>query len=236
MDANELLETHSKAVGFIKNGQYDPALRLLDKILLRHPDYTPGWQDRAALLGKLGANFDAVLNWDRALALNPEEGGLYCNRGGALLDMAEFDLAMVDFKKGLETRPNQSEIHTNMGIIHRRLCKPELAIPAFRKAIECRGDYVDAHLGLAMSLLETKQFDEGWREFEWRWKHETMVPRGLPHPVWAGERASNPDQALLLCGEQGHGDAIHFIRYAQAIKVQWGGKVYAEVQIGRAHV
>ncbi len=133
MNHNELLETHGKAVGLIKDRQYDPALRLLDKILVRHPDYAPAWQDRAAVLGILGAHFDAMLNWDRALALNPKEGGLYCNRGASYLDMSEFDLALADFKEGIKYRPDQAEIHCNMGIVYRRLCQHELAIPALRR-------------------------------------------------------------------------------------------------------
>lgn len=230
MRLGDLLELHGHAVNCVKMRDYDSALRTFDKILLSHPDYTPGWQDRASLLNTLGAHFDSVCNWDRAIALSPKEGAFYCNRGHALMQAEEWDLAMRDFDKALEFIPNNVEPHNNIGVAYRRLGHPERAIGPFRKAIECQPDFSDAHIGLAMCLLELGQFEEGWREFEWRWKHESMVPRGLPHPVWTGERTTNPDDALLFISEQGHGDALQFIRYAKSVKERWGGKVYAEVR------
>lgn len=230
MDVGKLLEEHGNALTLIKQQQFDPALRTFDRILIRHPEYVPGWQDRAALLDKLGCHFDAVINWDKAIALRPKEGGLYCNRGASFLGLNEFHLAIGDFDKGLEYLPNRAELHGNKGTAYRRLGRPNEAVPCFRRAIECEPDYADAHVGLAMCLLENQEFEEGWREFEWRWRHESMVPRGLKLPVWAGERAASPEQALLLVGEQGHGDVLQFIRYVPFVKERWGGKLYVEVR------
>lgn len=236
MNSNEILEKHGFIKGLIKRGRTEEALNGLDRILLSNPEYSPAWEERAGLLDKLGAYFDAVVNYDKAIALRPKDGGLYNNRASAYMSMSEYQLALRDFNKALEYIPQQGEVHSNIGSVYRRLGDEDTAIPHFRKAIELKPDYPDAHLGLSLSLLSKMEFDEGWREFEWRWKHDSMVPRGLKLPVWAGERASNPDDALLLCAEQGHGDALQFMRYARFVKEMWGGKLYIECKLPMARL
>jgi hypothetical protein len=70
-------------------------------------------------------------------------------------------------------------------------------------------------------------FDEGWREFEWRWKTGQLLSRNFPQPMWTGE--SLPGKTILLHAEQGLGDTIQFIRYALPVK-SLGGTVVVECQ------
>ena len=68
------------------------------------------------------------------------------------------------------------------------------------------------------------QYEEGWKEYEWRWKTEQLKVRGLPFPEWDGTVAESEEKVLLLYAEQGAGDAIQFLRYASMAKGVWGGK------------
>jgi hypothetical protein len=86
-------------------------------------------------------------------------------------------------------------------------------------------------LGLAFSLLELGQFEEGWKEYDWRWKSGQLPPRGLTVPEWQGEPAESSTDVLLFYAEQGFGDTLQFMRYAPLIKQKWGGKVILEVRL-----
>jgi len=66
---------------------------------------------------------------------------------------------------------------------------------------------------LAEGLLLTGQFEEGWKEYEYRFDLPN-APALLPpndRPLWDG--APMPNGTLLLIGDQGFGDTIQFCRY-----------------------
>ena len=73
-------------------------------------------------------------------------------------------------------------------------------------------------------------FEEGWKEHEWRWKTKQQRPtvRHFPQPLWLGEE-SLVGKTILLYGEQGLGNSIQFCRYAKLV-AELGARVILEVQ------
>ena len=76
-----------------------------------------------------------------------------------------------------------------------------------------------------MTLLALGRFEEGWPEYEWRWKTKGVTePRG-DRPRWDG--SSLTGRTILLQAEQGHGDTLQFIRYVTLLKRQ-GARIVVE--------
>lgn len=104
-----------------------------------------------------------------------------------------------------------------------------------------RGDWAEVierlenqvHLETAQHLLVRGRFEEGWKEFEWRWKAGGVSPEQFPQPLWDGSPLEG--RRLLLWAEQGLGDTIQYLRYA-AIAERTGGKVFVECQPGLAEL
>jgi hypothetical protein len=81
-------------------------------------------------------------------------------------------------------------------------------------------DNPQSHFELGCRLLAVGQFQEGWRDFEWRVRYakdhyegllqRRNIPARIPH--WNGEPLS--ERAIVLMAEQGYGDSIQFVRYA----------------------
>ena len=71
MNQQELQDLFAKAIGHRSRNENDAALRAFDRLLLAEPNFTPGWNERAALLAKLNCHFDALLCYLMALQLNP---------------------------------------------------------------------------------------------------------------------------------------------------------------------
>jgi hypothetical protein len=102
------------------------------------------------------------------------------------------------------------------------------AIASYRTAIAVEPDHAAAHFSLAIELLRQGAFDEGWREYEWRWRWGGFGdrPRGFAAPQWTGDALRGA--RVLLHAEQGLGDAIQFLRYVPRVAEQ-GGRVVLEV-------
>ncbi|WP_433703888.1 hypothetical protein [Paraburkholderia sacchari] len=94
----------------------------------------------------------------------------------------------------------------------------------------------DAHLqfNVAVSLLRDGEFKEGWRHYRWHERlpqNSTLVQPGFPE--WSGEPVAG--RRFLLVGEQGLGDQIQSLRYADWLQRQgatvdvWVGEALADV-------
>lgn len=201
----------------------------LQDVLLREPNHLEAWNNRASMLLKMGHPFDAITNYDKAIAICPT-AEIYSNRGVAYVELGLLDNAMENYDKAIKLNPDLSEAYMNKAIVHWKRRNTEKAIEFYREATVRNPNNIDAHFGLGVSLLENGEFIEGWKEFEWRWKSSQMAERGIKVPRWEGEKAHSPMDVLVLYSEQGHGDALQFIRYVPLIKKAWGGKVVVEVK------
>ncbi|QDQ26271.1 tetratricopeptide repeat protein [Chitinimonas arctica] len=94
----------------------------------------------------------------------------------------------------------------------------------YRRAVELEPDFVAAHLNRGMVLLTLGQMEEGWREFDWRFRRGASqhyaVKQGWPE--WDGRQLDGDD--VLVHSEQGFGDVIQFMRFFHLIEER-GGRV-----------
>lgn len=218
-----------RAVSHIMKKEYADAAVILQDALMQVPDYADAWSNRGLCMLGLQHPFDAVLQFEKAIALraktNPE---YYCNMGVAYYNMEMPDKAIECYNKALEINKDHPTFHMNLGNARKFKFDIPGAIAAYRAAIKCKADDANAHLMLSAALLTNGEYEEGWQEFEWRWKTDQLVRRGLAIPEWNGEPLEG--KKLLIYSEQGHGDCLQFVRYAPLVKEMFGGKVALEVR------
>ena len=165
----------------------------------------------------------------RAIALQPDFPEAHAALGAILADAGKLDAAEQALKQAIALRPGYAEAHDDLGTVLKERGQALEAVSAFRQAVQLKPDFANAHNNLAMALLADGAFEEGWREYEWRWKTSRMAPawRGFAQPQWRGEAGEG--RTLLLWAEQGFGDTIQFCRYA-ALARDRGFRVIMEVQ------
>lgn len=93
-----------------------------------------------------------------------------------------------------------------------------------REALAAEPNHAEAHHTLAMVLLASGGFDEGWEHYEWRRLAAGLAPR-LPGPNWNGEDLAG--RTLLVMADEGLGDFLNFCRFLPLAARQ--GTVIVEV-------
>ena len=97
----------------------------------------------------------AVVEYNKAIELNPKDASTYLNRGFVLLNQKNYDLAVVDYDKAIELSPNESMIYFNRGDLHEKMGNPQKAIVDFQKAFE-----LDANNEPAKTNLQRLQAEQ----------------------------------------------------------------------------
>ena len=146
----------------------------------------------------------------RCIALDPEYAAGYSNLGNVLNQLGKFEEAEEAHKNSIELDPTDATLQNNLGALYDELGRYDEARKHFQKAFDLDPNYASAEYNLAGVNLQHKNFPDGWRQRESRWKRWTR-DEGLPFietskPLWDG---SNVDR-LYVWSEQGVGDEIMF--------------------------
>lgn len=109
----------------------------------------------------------------------------------------------------------------NLGVVLYDRLEIAASIACERRAIRLAPDAPGPHFELAEGLLLSGQWEEGWCEYEWRWRLPGLPPLIPPAALerhghtaarsWDGRPL--PGGTLLLVADQGFGDTIQFARY-----------------------
>ena len=78
---------------------------------------------------------DAITHYTAAIALNPENAGVYSNRGAAYAGKSDFDAAIADFNKAIALDPENAQLYSNRGNAYRNIGDFAAAIADYNKAI-----------------------------------------------------------------------------------------------------
>lgn len=220
------------ALEYHQKGDIETAKFLYEKILeadTNHPD-------ALHLLGVIAYQNkeyeNSVNKIEHALKFKTSDAGYYINLGLAYNELGKEEESMKYFKKSLEIDPSHIKSHVAnfyLGIFHRNLGKFDQALQYYNKAIELNKNLYDAYWNRGILLLLLGRFEEGWKDYEYRFKREKAIQRNFNRPRWNGEIFEN--KKLLIATEQGLGDSIQFIRYISRVKER-GGEVILECQKG----
>jgi Tfp pilus assembly protein PilF len=204
-----------KALDRIKGRDYDRALVLLVEAIKLKPDFTEAWTIRGNVLHALERPFDALLHYDRAIALREDSHDAWNNRGRCFADIGMWASAEESF---LRSAVLCEAVEPHMGLANMwcTLNRLEDAAREYRSAIAIEPGFADAHFNLGCVLLGLGQWTEGWVEYEWRHRNTVYPPRAYrDHEKWTGQDLSG--KRILLYPEQGYGDEIMALRFALAL-------------------
>ena len=197
-------------------GQVDEAEDVMRHVIEIEPHDFEALVNLGAALDYQGNHAEAELFYRRALRLKPKHADLLSNLGNVLAEQGRAEEAIACFERAIAIKPDNAETHNNLGAVLRTCNRLEETLIHYRQALALRPELADARFNLSLTLLLLGRFDEGWREYAWRWQQKGKRGRPLPLSPWDGLDLSG--SAVFLHAEQGLGDELFFLRFASQIK------------------
>lgn len=221
-------------------GRLDEAAGCFQRALALKPDYANAHNNLGSLLRRQGRLSEAEACFHQALALKPDSAPVHYNLGNVFRDQAQFEKAIACYRRALDLNSGLANSWNGLGGAltehHLRTAAEkdsplEEAAACYRRAIQLEQQNAEIHYNLSLLLLLMGNWDEGWREYEWRWKTKDYGQVELHQPRWGGEPLAG--KTVLIYAEQGLGDTLQFVRYAPLVQ-ESGGRVIlvCQPQIG----
>jgi Flp pilus assembly protein TadD len=150
-----------------------------------------------------------------ALAAAPDAPAHLANLCCVLRRQGKAAEAIAAGRRAVAMDPNSVPAQFNLAFALGENGEAEESFLRYQRVATLAPDLPDVHFALAQALLRRGDFENGWDEYEWRWRMKdyewiqglTIVQK----PKWDGEDIS--DKSILICGEQGLGDTLQFVRY-----------------------
>lgn len=233
---------HAKSINNIgvvlyKQKRYKESAQIFEIALQVDENYFEVYSNKGAAYNKAKEYDKATESLEMAILKMPNHGGAYTNLGNVYNKLHDYETAAKMHEKSIELEPNGSNAYSNLGTSYKYLGLSSKAISSYKKAIELDPNFVNAHFDLATMYLAMEDFENGWKEYEWRFKKEEMIPHIIRHkdifskPLFTGAEDIK-GKILLLHSEQGYGDSIQFIRFAPLLKEKFGCKIAVKCREG----
>ncbi len=176
-------------------------------------------------------NDEALLSipyFKRALTLNDTDPDITYNYANSLLSLEKFTQTINLLERTLSLDIKYEKAYYTLGLTYQKLGKYEKALIHFNEAIKLNENYSDAHFAKSTILLIMGDYENGWKEYYYRWDAKNHLNRPLYNVKWwNGEDLKG--KRILVQQEQGFGDNIQFVRFVPLL-YSLGATVYLAVK------
>ena len=187
-------------------------------------------KDRAAALTRAKQYEEALAAHQAVLAQAPDDIGTLNECGGINARLGRPQAALAFYERALDHAPKSATLLINKGTALCALTRYHEALASFCAAIVIEPDRAEAHYNAGLVRLRLGDFENGWRDYEWRWRKADWADkrRNFTAPLWLGAEPIE-GKTILLHAEQGLGDTIQFVRYVP-LMARRGATVIVECQ------
>ncbi|MBN1472136.1 MAG: TonB family protein [Syntrophaceae bacterium] len=138
-------EAFKKGRQKIENREFEEAIDTLSAAINIYHKHSPSFYLRGLAYWASGNNNKALLDFKRAIKLDPDVAIYYNIRGSVYSSMENFENAIEDFSRAIEIKPDLTEPYFNRGDAYRLSTNYEDAIADYSKTISMGENNIQAH-------------------------------------------------------------------------------------------
>jgi tetratricopeptide (TPR) repeat protein len=205
-------------IGCIRMGEkkFDESIEYINKSLAKDPDNLGTLISLGCAQSSSKDYKSAAISFNKVVKKKSDISQVHFYLGEAYRQLDKYEKSLESFKECLRLTPDHIGCQMMIGVIYEELKQFNQAIDFYRSCIDTYPEYLAPHINLGMCLLLTGNYEEGWDEYEWRLKLSTKIyQKEFTRPKWNGEDLDN--KKLLIICEQGFGNAVQFIRFAEQL-------------------
>lgn len=207
---------------YLKAEQYAQAAASFRQAILLAPDIAELHANLGLALEHLQQPAEAETCYRHALTLDAGLSEVHRNLGVLLASQKRFAEAEQAYQQALALNPDSAVTWSNLGVLHACQRQEQLAENCYQRALNIDPAYRLARFNLSYLQLHQGRFEEGWASLEARdWYRQLQAL--LPFPRWQGEALQG--KHILIGIEAGHGDMIHFCRYASLLRDRGAARI-----------
>ncbi len=230
---SDTAEVHFNCGNVLKElGRFEEALESYENAIRLDPNWPEAYCNRGNALQELNQFNEALLSFNKAIQLKADYSEAYSNRGNVLQELGRLDESLESYDKAIQISPNLLDAHSNRGLCLEKLKRLSESLDSYDKALQISPNQADIRWNKSLTLLLSGNYEEGWKQYEWRWKNQLLTAsknkRDFSQPLWLGEQPLK-NKTILIYSEQGLGDTIQFSRYISLV-AKCGANVIFEVQ------
>ncbi len=188
----------------------DEALESLRGAVASDPGLADAHIEIGCILNLRNDHEGAMAAFERGLELDPSSVLAQHNLGYVLGKLEHYERALELLEKLCARVPiRQAGTWLNLALALAAHGETRRAGEIYDRILEVEPNHVTARWNRAHFLLAERDFERGWRDYEWRFLSESLgPPRLIPFAPWRGEPLEG--RTLLVSAEQGLGDQIMF--------------------------
>jgi tetratricopeptide (TPR) repeat protein len=206
-------------VAFREMARGEEAATHFRQALAINPTFVDALLNLGDVLRAQGNNESALDCYEKAASQKPNDVYVLRNLGVALWRMGRRDDAHAKFRRALQKEPNNPEVIATLGVFLQEEGKVGEALKYYNRALARAPGFTRALWQKGIALLAMGEYREGWKLYETRIGRMERNPLA-PLKPWDGSPA--PGKHLMIWTEQGLGDSLQFVRYAELCKQRVG--------------
>jgi tetratricopeptide (TPR) repeat protein len=174
------------------------------------PQLASAWSKLGFIYGRLNRFEASIEVLERAATLDPNDVNVLNRLGYALVRTEQYERGRDFFQRVCEATPDENfGARLNLANASFHVGDFAVARDIYEDILARAPHHYEARWNLSHLLLGDARFEEGWREYDYRWMVPAVwKPRLIPFEPWNGQPLEG--KTLLVSAEQGLGDEIMF--------------------------